>query len=225
MKKKAWMVNFFVCLLSLTLISEVCAKQTKRAGKWEASLGGLYSTENNTGADFGSNLNIEDDFGWNLSVGYNVNPHLLLNFEWQMLKPTYTATYIDAEEPSNSAKINNKMDLYNSQFNAIYNFSTDSFTPFIQAGVGWSFIDSKVSDGPPQGGCWYDPWWGIYICDGFQPTYHDDRFTYNVAAGFRYELDNYAFIKVSYQQLFVDMVRSASATSMGVYHLEVGSIF
>ena len=223
MKKQNWMVSTLVCLLSLTLISEVSANQTKRAGKWEASLGALYNTESTTYADFGSNLNIEDDFGWGLSVGYNVNPHLLLNFEWQLMKPTYTATVV-AEDQSNSVKTNRKMDLYNSQFNAIYNFSTDNFTPFIQAGVGWSYIDSKIANGKPEGLCWYDPWWG-YICNQYQPTYHDTRFTYNVAAGFRYELENYAFIKVSYQQLFIDMLRSASVTDMGVYHIEIGSIF
>ena len=172
MKNKSWMLSVLVCLLSLTMLSEVSAKQSIRAGKWEASLGGLYSTENTTNGSFGSSLNIEDDFGWNASMGYNVNPHLLINFEWQMLKPTYTATYIDIDNPLNSKKINKKMALYNSQFNAVYNFSTDNFTPFVQAGIGWSYIDSKVANGPPQGVCWWDPWWG-YICNEYQPTYHD----------------------------------------------------
>jgi opacity protein-like surface antigen len=115
------------------------------------------------------------------------------------------------------------MNLYNSQFNFVYHFMTEQFTPFVQAGLGWSYIDSNIADGPPGAICWWDPWWG-YICEGYQDTYNDTRFSYNVAVGVRYELDNSMFFRASYQQNWVTLSNSDDL-SLGMVHLEIGSIF
>ena len=62
------------------------------------------------------------------------------------------------------------------------------------------------------------------MCDSYQNTHSDTRFSYNVAAGFRYELDNSVFFRASYKQSWIDL-SSSDDLSLGVVSLEVGSIF
>jgi len=205
--------------------TDVNANQTKRDGKWEATFqfSNTQSFDINgvNGAGDSITSNIDNDLGWGFTLGYNINEHVLVNFEWMASTPNYSVNFIDENE--NPSTINNKLDLYHTQINGVYNFSTDQFTPFVQAGFGWSYADSNIANGPPQGGCWYDPWWG-YICDYYQSTYDETRFSYNVAAGFRYEIDNGLTVKASYKQLWMDLSNSDDA-SMGIFHIEIGSHF
>ena len=201
------------------------ANQTRRDGKWEATFQ-FSNTQsfdvlgvNEAGDPI--NSNIDNDLGWGFTFGYNINEHVLVNFEWMASTPNYSVDFTN--ENGNQTSINNKLDLYHTQINGVYNFSTDQFTPFVQAGFGWSYVDSNIANGPPQGGCWYDPWWG-YICNTYQSTFDDTRFSYNVAAGFRYEIDNGLTLKASYKQLWMNLSSSEDA-SMGIIHLEIGSIF
>ena len=217
-----------IMVLSLVLTSLIFgysatadANQTRRDGKWEATFQFSNTQSLNIDGEGGSGLDINNDLGWGFTFGYNINEHFLVNLEWMASTPNYKATFIDDDGEASS--ISHKLDMYHTQINGVYNFSTDQFTPFVQAGFGWSYLDSNIANGPPQGGCWYDPWWG-YICDYYQSTYDDTRFSYNVAAGFRYEIDNGLTVKASYKQLWMDLSSSEDA-SMGIIHVEIGSIF
>mgnify|MGYP000594066474 CR=1 FL=1 len=220
--KNLVLISCVLALLSLSFSGESQAKQTRRDGKWEASFQLLNSLSTDISGENGSSVDIDSDIGWGFTLGYNVNPHVLVNFEFSSTSPKYDATLIN-EDSDDTYNIKHSMDLYNSQFNVVYNFMSEQFTPFVQAGLGWSYLDSNVADGPPGTVCWWDPWWG-YICEGYQDTYSDTRFSYNVAAGVRYELDNSLFFRASYQQNWVDLSNSDDL-SMGMVHLEVGSIF
>ena len=219
--KKLLILGVIVSLLSLSFSDLANAKQTRRDGKWESSFKLLNSQSTDVDGGMGSTVDLDSDFGWGFSLGYNFNPHILVNYEFTSTTPKYKAVIVDEE--GTSVEIKSKMYIYNSQFNAVYNFSTEQFTPFVQAGLGWSYLDSNVADGPPGGFCWWHPIWG-YICESYQNTHDDTRFSYNVAAGVRYELDNSMFFRASYQQNWVDLSGS-DALTMGMFHLEIGSIF
>lgn len=75
--------------------------------------------------------------------------------------------------------------------------------PFVEDGIGWSYIDSNVASGPPQGICWWHPWWG-YICELFVDTLSSTEFSYGGALGFRYELVGNSFVKASYNYWLLD---------------------
>ncbi len=217
-------IVLFSCIISLFTASysaDSQAKYTKRDGKWEASIQVVTSQSTDISGENDSALALDSDLGWGFSLGYNVNTHLLVNFEFASLTPDYKATLI--EEDGDVYNIDHKMDIYQSQFNVVYNFMAKQFTPFVQAGLGWSHLDSNIADGPPNSFCWYDPWWG-YVCDYYQNTYNDDRLSYNVAVGVRYELDNSMFFRASYKQSWVDLSNSEDL-SMGTFQLEIGSIF
>ena len=210
------------CILGFLVSTHANANYTKRSDKWEASFKILNTQSTDIDGQNGSQTSMKSDFGWGFTLGYNLNPHILLNFDFSASTPSYKATLVDSEDGSKH-EINHKMDLLDSQFNVVYNVFTSQFTPYIQAGVGWSFVDSNIAKGPPNSICWWDPWWG-YVCDSYQNTYNDERFSYNVAVGFRYELDNSLFFRASYKQSIIDFSNSDDA-SIGSYHFEVGSIF
>jgi opacity protein-like surface antigen len=91
----------------------------------------------------------------------------------------------------------------------------------VQAGLGWTYIDSNVSDGRPTTGCWWDPWWG-YVCADFYDTYDDNRFSYGAGAGLRYEFRNGMFVKGSYNLLELDGEGNGADPSFDLWRLELG---
>lgn len=222
---KIFMTNMMVisCVigfLASTFSTDANADYSKRANKWESSFKMIYAQDATIDGHNGSETLVKSDFGWGFTLGYNLNQHVLLNYDFSSTTPSYNAHLISDNGAGHT--INHKMNLYESQFNVVYNVLTSSFTPYVQAGMGWSFVDSNIADGPPVGGCW-STWWGTY-CDSYQNTHNDIRFSYNAAVGFRYELPNHLTFKVSYKQSFIDLSNSKTG-NIGSYHLEIGSIF
>lgn len=218
---KLMVASCVLALLAATVSTDASANYTKRSDKWEASFKVLNNQSSDIDGQNGSQTAMESDYGWGFTLGYNLNHHILFNFDFSSSTPSYDATLIDAE--GEKYNIHHKMDLIESQFNVVYNVFASDFTPYLQAGAGWSFVDSNIAKGPPGSVCWWDPWWG-YVCEGYQNTYNDSRFSYNVAAGFRYELDNSLFFRASYKQAWIDFSHSDDAV-IGSFHLEIGSIF
>ncbi|MBP1621117.1 MAG: hypothetical protein H6Q02_1884, partial [Acidobacteria bacterium] len=63
--------------LTLALVAFAATADAQgREGRWEFTLGALYQL--GTQADFegGSSIDTEDDFGFSLSTGYNINDKL-----------------------------------------------------------------------------------------------------------------------------------------------------
>ncbi len=209
-----------LALLALSYSVDSNAKYTKRDGKWESSFQLLNSLSTDFDGKNGSGVEIDSDIGWGFSLGYNVNPHIVVNYQFSVTTPDYDAT-LTSEDGDRNLHIKREMDLYNSQFNVVYNLMTEQFTPFVQAGLGWSYLDSNVRKPLSNSFCWYDPWLGL-VCDN--NTFSDTRFSYNVAAGVRYELNNNMFFRASYQQNWIDMSHSDDI-SIGMVSLEIGSIF
>ncbi len=218
---KLMIISCVIGLIVSTVSTDANANYTKRGDKWEASFKVLNNLSSDIDGQNGSKTAMESDYGWGFTLGYNMNDHILFNFDFSSSTPSYNATLVNDE--GEKFNVGHKMDLIESQFNVVYSLFASQFTPYVQAGAGWSYVDSNISDGPPGQVCWWDPWWG-YICEGYQNTFNDTRFSYNVAAGFRYELDNSLFFRASYKQAWIDFSNSDDA-SIGSYHLEIGSIF
>jgi opacity protein-like surface antigen len=96
-------------------------------------------------------------------------------------------------------------------------------TPYVMGMIGYSFIDTNIPNGPTQGTCWWDPWYG-YICNTWQPTFQDTAFAYGAAVGVRGELTEKFFIEGSYNLLWVDLDRAGNQSFDGV-RLNAGWVF
>jgi opacity protein-like surface antigen len=105
----------------------------------------------------------------------------------------------------------------------VWNFTDGPFTPYVQAGIGWTNIDSNVADGPPTTGCWWDPWWG-YVCRSSYSTYDDTNFSYGAGVGLRYEFGygQRTFVKASYN---IQIIDDRADPEYDIWRLEIGRIF
>ena len=90
----------------------------------------------------------------------------------------------------------------------------------VDFGIGWTNIDSNVTDGPPVTGCWWDPWWG-YICAPFYSTYNDTNFSWNVGAGLRFDFSRTMFVRGGYEMTTIDGNSSADPT-FDAFRIELG---
>ena len=81
-------------------------------------------------------------------------------------------------------------------------------TPFLQAGVGWTKLDSNILNRPPTTGCWWDPWWG-WICATEWSTYETTKFSYNLGLGLRWDVNGALFLRGAYNREWVDVDRGS----------------
>ncbi len=195
-----------------TTAAEAEGQDMRRMGKWQLSIpltftsGGRIDGENNTFLD------VNDDVGWGFGFGYHFDQRFFLGFETTWLSAHYEAAIEfdenDDENPDGITRVGGKLDaasfLASGQFNLL---ERSRFTPFVQGKLGWTYVDSNIATAPPQGGCWWDPWWG-YICDVWQPTFSTWAFSYGGGIGLRAQLSNTFFLEGSYNALWINYDRS-----------------
>lgn len=190
-----------------------------RAGRWEASAQIIGSSSESSGGEMGSGLDVDSDIGFAFGFAYNFNEHFAMGMDFSFLNPDYEAT-IETED-GDTITIDHEMDVFNGNLYGTWNFMEGPFTPYVQAGMGWTYIDSNVADGLPSTGCWWDPWWG-YVCANFYDTYDDTSFSYGAGAGLRYEFGNGMFVKGSYNVMELDGGGDGADPSFDLWRLELG---
>jgi opacity protein-like surface antigen len=87
--------------------------------------------------------------------------------------------------------------LQTGRLNVDYNIINRRLTPFVTAGIGYQYLWAELDNVPSVPVCWWDPWWGGYVCTYDQPTYSEIDFTWNVGAGVRWNVTDHFFIKAT----------------------------
>ena len=210
---------FFSILL---LAGSIANADTVRAERWEATFQVIGNNSESASGENGAKLDVESEIGFGFNVGYNFNSRLALNFDGSYIKPDYTAVYNTEED--GPVAIDHSLTIFNGQLNGVWNFTDGPLTPYVQAGIGWTYIDSNVSDGPPTTGCWWDPWWG-YICRNFYSSYDDTSFSYGAGAGLRYEFRSRTFVKGSYNRYKVSSSGDGADPTFDIWRIEIGKMF
>jgi len=208
-----------IFLISLSFFSSAHAQG--RTGSWEWAISGVFQDSKNLGSEGGSTLDIDDGIGIGFNLSYYVNTKLSIGFDLDYLQPDYTAVLIEDAIPSTTTVIDHEFTQLNGRFKGTFNFIDAPFTPFLEVGAGWTYIDSNVADGPPITGCWWHPYWG-YICDNYYSTYTQTSFTYGVGVGLRYDIACGSFIKASVNSWELDNVGSTEDAFLNGARLEFG---
>jgi opacity protein-like surface antigen len=217
------MRNLVVAIL-LIAIPCISSAQSSRANQWEASVSGVFQESKSIGGQGSSSLDVRSNTGFGINFAYNYSSKLALGLDLEFLNPGYSAVLVDETGLEDDVVINHKISQFNGRLNGTYNYIYNHFTPFVEAGLGWSYFDSNVADGPPIVGCWWHPWWG-YICDGYYSTFSETQFSYGAGAGLRYEFIGGLFIKASYNYWELDGMGSASDSSFEAGRIEIGGLF
>jgi opacity protein-like surface antigen len=221
--------GLFCCLVISTLLSYAQISYSSpqsnstRSGKWEGSFRVNYLRGDDVNGRGASKLDIDSGVGGGITLGYHINDSLLINTSFDFASLDYAPTFssVDGTEPDVSRSAD--LDIMTTNINAVYHLTPQKLTPFVQAGIGWSYIDSNVAEGLTSLSCWWDPWWG-QVCPGLQQTYDDTRLSYNIGVGVRYEFSRNAFVRVNYLQRWIDLVR-ASTIDSGIVQFEIGATF
>jgi opacity protein-like surface antigen len=208
-------------LITLPMLASAQGSSAKRAYSWEFSLSGIFQESKGIGSENSSSLQVDSVTGFGLNMAYNFSNKLALGVDLEYLQPKYEAVLVDENGLDDDIFINHKMSQFNGRIKGTYNFIDGPFTPFVEAGLGWSNFDSNVADGPPLVGCWWHPIWG-YICDGYYRTFSDTLFSYGAGAGLRYEFVGGSFVKASYNLWELDGLGKASDSTFGAGRLEFG---
>ena len=193
------------------------AGKGSRAGTWEFYLPLTYTEEASFSGENGSSVEINDDFGIGFGFGFNFNNHFQLNglFNWN--SRSYDATRVS--DNGSTFQYSNDLETSAILLNGIYYFLKGDFSPFVSGTVGWTFLDTNIQNGPTQGTCWWDPWYG-YICTEYTPTKTDDAFTYGGGLGLRYDVNRYFALQASYNKIWADYSYASSTPDFDTWKLD-----
>jgi len=209
-----------MALVAMSSWAQSYNQPLKREGTREATFLINYMGSFDIEGKGGSGVDVSDDVGWGFGLGYNYDNHWNLSFVLDSNNSNYRATYIG--EDGDVKNIRHSLSTYSGQFNAQYNFSEGALTPFVQAGLGWTYIDSNVSNSTENGWCYNDPWYG-YRC--YTSTYDDNSFSYNAAVGIRWDIGRTMFVRGTYGLRWLDIGGARSTPEMAIGSFEIGSRF
>jgi opacity protein-like surface antigen len=218
-EKTITMVAIAVVLLAGTTVADA----QYREDRWEFSLGTFYQLGTTIDGEEGTGLDTDNEFGFTLGGGYNFTDRLATTFGFQWAGVGYDATALD--EDLNPVDISGKYDSFTFSGNLVYYFSDGPLSPYVGAGIGWTWIDTNVPNGPPSTWCWWDPWWG-YVCSTSYPTETLNAFSYQATLGLRYEFDNdRTFLRLGYTSQWMDFDASSGTPRFDVIVLDIGWMF
>lgn len=200
-----------------SLTSSLALSDTRKPG-WDFGLDIIYQDSTDLSFDGGSKARLEDDWGFGVDFGYRFNEHLELGFglDWQSID--YQATLQSGTISTLAVDVNGDLEAFTPRAWLNYNFMKGPITPYVNAGVGWSFIDTNIPNSRVQVGCWWDPWWG-YICTPYQSTKSIDEFTYQLGAGARWDLDNGFSLRLAYEKHWLDYGNASSTPDFDQFKL------
>ena len=212
--------TLLACVASLALSLPVGAHAAADAGQWETDLG--ISFMNSTDAEFegGTSADFESDTGFRLGVGYHFTENLEAGVSLGIGQRDYEVE-IAGDEPGESFRSKGDLDYTSFVVNGTYNFLSGPFSPFVTAGIGWSWVDTNIATEPPQTGCWWDPWFG-YICSTWQDTRTIDGLTYQLGVGGRYDFSDTVALKASYRIDWIDFDKAQSTPDFDGFELSIG---
>ncbi len=214
-----------VCLLSGAFPAS--AADSDREDQWQFSIPITYVSSERFDGQNETFVELAGDASFGFAFGYNFNERWFLGFDVTFMDMNFDATVAqDNDEDMVSDDlivISGSLDSTSFQIVGQFNFLEKSFTPFLRASLGSTYVDSNIPSGPATGICWWHPWWG-YICDAWQPTYDDTSFSYGAGVGIHGQLTDRFYLEASANQLWIDF-DNADTPDFSGYRLNIGWLF
>ena len=197
------MKSRYIVTLAAVCSAWSLAAHADRDTGWEFGGELIYQDSQDIEGDNGSTASLDSDVGIALTFGYRFNEKLELSFglDWNNLD--YEATLFSATLPNLSVGVEGEMEAFTPRVGVNFNFMDGPFTPYLSGTIGYTFIDTNIPDGPPQIGCWWDPWYGE-ICGTWQSTRSLEEFVYGLGAGVRWDVNDAWSMRFGYDKRWVD---------------------
>jgi opacity protein-like surface antigen len=210
-------IKYSILLLPLLSFSAM-AQSGDRAGTWDVGVQVSNTGSQTLTGSMDSFISIESEYGFGFWGTYNLNNRLGFGFDFNWTQPRYDARFIP-ENGTTPVDVRHRMDLFTFQGKGVFHLLEGPVTPYVEAGLGLTRVDSNVADSPPVTGCWWDPWWG-YICDSFYSTYGDTVTSYSGALGLRWDINNYYTMRAAYGLLVLDTRSGAADAEIDMWRIE-----
>jgi hypothetical protein len=194
----------------LALPGVAAAQSADRTGTWEAGFRVMDMSHEFVSGENGASIDVEGELGWGVFGGYNINEHFQVVGELAWSGPDYLAEFPLDLGPGGGEtiiQVDAELDIWFTQFKAVFNLLDRELTPFAEIGYGWTVVDSNIQDGPADTGCWWDPWWG-YTCASFYDTYESTLTSLMYGVGLRWDMNDASVLKVSYGIRETDLDRA-----------------
>lgn len=191
-----------------SLLAARATAQSRGAG-WEVGAQLVYQDSQDIGFNGGTSASLDDDIGLAVAFAYRFNDRFEVEFgiDWNSID--YDVSVVSASVPELGFTARGDLEAFTPYASANFNFVEGPLTPYVTAGVGWSFIDTNIPDAPPQNVCWWDPWFGP-VCGTFQSTRTIDELVYQVGAGLRWDLSPGYTVRLGYEKRWVDLGEATS---------------
>jgi len=220
--KKTMRITRTIYLAGLTLAllaGATAADAQSREGRWEYTLGVPYQLGSTVTYD-GGTVKTDSDFGFGMTFGYNASEKVTWSFGLKWAGVGYDGDFADSQGAITG--ISGTYDAWGLSGNLLFNLGQGPLTPFVGAGIGYTWIDTNIPNGAPVTGCWWDPWYG-YICYTEYPTKTVNAFSYQAMGGLRYAFNPRTFLRLTYASQWVDT--SNATPRFDVFGLEIGWLF
>ncbi|WP_111495009.1 MULTISPECIES: outer membrane protein [Marinobacter] len=191
-----------------------------RAGTWDFSVQMVGNLDETSRGDNDSRLDIDSDLGLAFGGAYHATEHLQFGVDLTFLNPDYEARFnIDG---GGTRTVKTELDVFNTHIYGAWNFMEGPLTPYVRAGLGWTYIDSNIiSSDVPVGVCWWDPWLG-YVCSATYNTYDDTQFSYGAGAGVRYEFGEHYFVQAGFDHFELTDDDLGASPDFDVWRIQFG---
>jgi opacity protein-like surface antigen len=175
-----------------------------RGTGWEFGGDLIYQDSEDFDFEGGSSASLDSDIGIALTFGYRFNERLELTFGLDWSTVDYDATIQSGDFPDVQVGVEGDMEAFTPRVGVNFNFLEGDITPYVSGFIGYSFIDTNIPEGPAQGGCWWDPWFG-QVCTVWQPTHSVDEFIYGLGVGMRWDVNDMWSLRFGYEKHWIDI--------------------
>ena len=217
--------TIIACLAGLALAAPAGALAADREGSWETTLGIVF--QNSSDAEFqgGTTAEFDSDTSFVFGLDYHYTDNIAFGGRLGIGTTDYTASIAtDANGDGNAdgfANVRGDLESTTLSLNATWNFMSGPISPFVTGGIGWSWVDTNIATGPPQTGCWWDPWWG-YVCTSFQDTKTLDGLAYELGVGARWDITDTVAVHGAYRINWIDFDKAKGTPDFDGFQLSFG---
>jgi outer membrane protein W len=183
------------------------------AGDWELRIGPIFTNSKTVGFQGGATVDLDSSVGFKIGTGYYLTDGLVLGGNFSYTHANFNAQAVSATNTSVQLQ-NGHADFSSFLLDARYKFLDGMFRPWVEAGLGYTWVNTNIANGPPQTGCWWDPWWG-YICGGYQNTKNGSAFAYQVGAGFEVNFNRQFGLSAGYLETWEKIQHASGSPSFG----------
>ena len=212
------MKAFIPVLVAAIMLASPAHAQNKRGPGWEFGGDLIYQDSADLTFEGGSRASLDADWGFAFTFGYRFSERLELGFalDWQEVE--YDATLQSATNPALRVNVTGDLEAFTPRAWLNFNFMEGPITPFVNGGIGWSFVDTNIPNSRVQIGCWWDPWWG-QVCTPYQSTKSIDEFVYQLGVGVRWDLTDAFTLRLAYEKHWFDYGNATSTPDFDQYKL------